>query len=341
MRTSVYHNNNDVRLEQRPVPNIGAGELLVKVMASGICGSDVMEWYRIPKAPLVLGHEIAGEIAKVGEGVHSFKVGGRVFVSHHVPCMACHYCQSGNYTVCDTLRSTNFDPGGFSEYLRVPQINVRSGTFALPDEVSYEEGTIVEPLACVVRGQEKARFRPGQSVLVLGSGISGILHIQLARASGAKRIFATDISEYRLQAAMRFGADAAFLADHDVPGRMRDLNDGYLADLVIVCVGAPQAISQALKSVERGGTILFFAPMLPGQTFPMPIYDLWRDGITTTVSYAGSPADIDKAIELIRSRAINAKGMITHRLGLAETGRGFQLVAQAQNSLKVVIEPQR
>ena len=341
MRVAMYYNNNDVRLEEMPTPEIGPGELLVKVIASGICGSDVMEWYRIKKAPLVLGHEIAGEIVEVGEGVDQYKVGDRVFVSHHVPCNTCHYCLSGNHTVCDTLRSTNFDPGGFAEYIRVPQINVDRGTFLLPDEMSFEDGALIEPLACVVRGQQKARMKPGQSVLVIGSGISGILHIQLARTNGAKRVVAMDISDYRLEAARRFGADAAIHAKEDVPARLREVNEGYLTDLIIVCSGATPAISQALQSVGRGGTILFFAPMIPGVTFPFPLYELWHDGITLTTTYAGSPDDIATAIELIRTRSVNVRDMITHRLGLAETGLGFQLVARAQDSLKVIIEPQR
>ncbi|MDY6911751.1 MAG: alcohol dehydrogenase catalytic domain-containing protein, partial [Chloroflexota bacterium] len=279
MRVARYYNNNDVRLEEMPIPKIGKGELLVKVIASGICGSDVMEWYRIKKAPLVLGHEIAGEIVEIGEGVQGFKTGDRVFVSHHVPCNACHYCLSGNHTVCDTLRSTNFDPGGFAEYIRIPQINVTNGAFIMPDEISFEEGAFIEPLACVVRGQQKAGLKPRQSVLVIGSGISGILHVQLARVNGAKRVIATDISEYRLETARRFGADLALHAEEDIPSQLREVNNGYLADFVIVCAGATSAISQAMHSVERGGTILFFAPLMPDTTFPMPLYDHWKNNI--------------------------------------------------------------
>ena len=197
----MYYNNRDVRLEEIPTPSIGPGELMVKVLASGICGSDVMEWYRIKKAPRVLGHEIAGEIVKAGEGVERYKAGERVFVSHHVPCNTCHYCLNGFHTVCDTLRTTNFDPGGFAEYIRVPRINVDRGVFILPEEVSFEDGVFIEPLACVLRGQRLAKFRPGQSVFVIGSGISGLLHVALARASGAGRIIASDINEYRLKAA--------------------------------------------------------------------------------------------------------------------------------------------
>ena len=138
MRVAVYYNNNDVRLKEMPIPQIGDNELLVKIIASGICGSDVMEWYRIKTAPLVLGHEIAGEIVEVGKDVQGFKIGDRVFVSHHVPCDSCRYCQSDRHTVCETLRSTNFDPGGFAEYVRIPQINAQIGTFKLPDEMSFE-----------------------------------------------------------------------------------------------------------------------------------------------------------------------------------------------------------
>jgi len=341
MRVAVYYNNRDVRLEQMPIPNIGPGELLVKVIASGICGSDVMEWYRIKKAPLVLGHEIAGEVVEVGEGVQSFECGDRVFVSHHVPCNTCRYCQTGRHTVCETLRGTNFDPGGFAEYIRIPQINVETGTFKLPDELSFEEGSFIEPVACVVRGQHKAGFKSGQNVLVIGSGVSGILHIQLAIANGAKRVIATDISDYRLEMAKRFGADSVLNAKEDIPTRLREINDGCLADLVIICAGAPQAITQALECVDCGGTILFFAPLTPEETYPLPVYDLWKDNITLTNSYAGSPADISQAIELLCKRQINATDMITHRLGLAETGLGFEYVTGAQDSLKVIIEPHR
>jgi len=341
MRVAVYYNNKDVRLEERPIPKIGNGELLVKIIASGICGSDVMEWYRIKKAPLVLGHEIAGEVVEVGEGVKGYKKGDRVFVSHHVPCNICYYCLNGNYSVCDTLRKTNFDPGGFSEYIRIPKINVDSGTFKLPDELSFEDGTFIEPLACVLGGLNKSIFKAGQKVLIIGSGISGLLFVKLTRALGAGRIIATDINDYRLNSAKKFGADVIINAKEDIPARVRDVNDGYLADLVVICTVAPAAISQALKSVERGGTILFFAPAEPNVNIPIPLWDIWRDGITMTTSYAGAPSDIATAIELLKARRLIVKDMITHRLSLLETGLGFQLVAKAQDSIKVIIEPQR
>lgn len=339
MRVAVYYSNKDVRLEERPTPKIGAGELLVKVMASGICGSDVMEWYRIKRAPLVLGHEVTGEVVEVGEGVDRYNVGDGVFVSHHVPCDTCRYCLSGHHTVCETLRKTNFDPGGFAEYIRVPQINVEHGTYPLPDEVSFEDGTFIEPLGCVLRGQRLAQVQSGNSVLVLGSGISGLLHIQLARVREAGRVIATDINEYRLKAAKRFGADTVIHAKEDVPARLREANEDRLADRVIVCTTAPSAFAQALQSVDRGGAILFFAPTEPGLDISIPINDFWRNEITLLTSYATSPQDITRAMELIRDRAVNVHDMITHRLGLAEAGKGFQLVASAKESIKVIIEP--
>jgi L-iditol 2-dehydrogenase len=341
MRVAMYYNNRDVRLEEMLVPKISPGELLVKVLASGICGSDVMEWYRIKKAPRVLGHEITGKIVEVGKEVKNYKVGDRVFVSHHVPCNTCQYCLNGFHTLCDTLRATNFDPGGFAEYLRVPSINVDRGVFILPDEISFEDGVFIEPLACVLRGQRLARLRPGQSVFVIGSGISGVLHIALARASGAGRIIASDISEFRLKAARQFGADETILAKEVGPAKIREINQGRLTDLVIVCAGAISAYTQALQSVDRGGTILCFAPLEPGLNFVFPFFEFWNDGITLMSTYGGSPLDIANAIELIRARRLPLREMVTHRLPLKDTGLGFQLVAEAKDSIKVIIEPQR
>ena len=337
----MYYRNSDVRLQELPRPEIGPQEILVKVWASGICGSDVLEWYRIKKAPLVLGHEIAGEIVEAGKDVSRFQVGTRVFVGHHVPCNTCHYCLTDHHTACQTLHTTNFAPGGFAEYLRVPPINVDRGTLALPDSLSYEHGVFVEPLACVIRGQRLARLQPGQTVLILGSGISGILHLALARALGAGRILCTDVDPFRLHKAKEFGADAAFSAKEDVPARVREANGGRPADLVIVCTGATSAFEQALQSVDRGGTVLFFAATLPDVKLAVPVNEFWRNEVKLMTSYANSPADAAQAIALMRSGRVDVLPMITHRLGLAQTGLGFKLTAEARDSLKVVIEPQR
>lgn len=341
MRVATYYNNRDVRLEEMPVPEIGPGELLLRVEASGICGSDVMEWYRIQRAPMVLGHEVSGVVAQLGSRVQRFKEGDRLVVTHHVPCNSCHYCLSGHHTVCDTLRETTFEPGGFSEYLRLPEINVDRGAFQMPAGLPFDEASFAEPLACVYRGQKRANIQPGQSVLVLGSGLAGLLHINLARALGAGQIVATDMVDFRLEAARRLGADFTFKATDDVPARLREVNNGRLADLVIVSTGAPPALKQALDSVERGGTVLFFAPTEPGIELAVPVNEVFfRNDATLTTTYAGAPGDLATALEMISSSRVQVGGMISHRLGLEEAGLGFKLTAEARDSLKVIVQPQ-
>jgi L-iditol 2-dehydrogenase len=339
MRVAMYYNNNDIRVEEKPIPRIGPEEILVKIMASGICGSDVLEWYRIKKAPIVLGHEVSGEVIEAGEGVDRFKPGDRVFVNHHVPCNTCRYCLSGNHTVCETLHTTNFDPGGFSEYIRVPRINVERGTFILPRNVSYEEGTFVEPLACVIRGQRLAGLKPEKTVLIIGSGISGLLHILCARAGGTRNIIATDINRFKLSKALEFGARAVLDARENIPERVKELNEGRLADVIIVCTGAPKAFEQAIASVERSGTILCFATTEPDVELKVPINRFWRNSVTLMSSYANSPLDAYLALSMLSSRVIDVNPLITHRLKLEETGLGFKLMTTSQESLKVIIDP--
>lgn len=341
MKIAMYYNNNDVRMEEMPIPKINDNELLVKVQASGICGSDVMEWYRIKKAPCVLGHEIAGDIVEVGRNVKKYKVGDRVFVSHHVPCNTCRFCLNDQHTLCDTLHSTNFYPGGFAEYLKIPEINVDRGVFLLPEEMSYEEGAFIEPLACVVRGFRIAKMKPRQSVLIIGSGISGLLHIKLARAYKAGRIISTDIDDFRLETAKKLGADAVIHAKENVTEQVKKYNDGRLADLVVLCAGAPSAVKQAIESVGSGGTILFFAPTEPGVEIPFPLFELWNKQVKMVSTYAGSPKDIEMAIDLIKSKKVEVTDMITHKLPLSESAKGFKLVAEARRSIKVIIEPQK
>lgn len=341
MRAAVYYNNSDVRVEERPVPTIGAGEVLMRVHASGICGSDVLEWYRVPKAPIVLGHEVAGDIVEVGSGVETVKVGDRVAVSHHVPCNACPMCLSGFHTACHTLHTTNFDPGGFAEYVRVPQLQTDRGVLVLPDAVSYEEGTFVEPLGCVVRAQTRAGIRPGSTVLVIGSGISGLLHIRLAIALGAGRVFATDVSDYRLEWARKSGAAEAFdgiAAGEKLPDLLRDANDGRLADVVILCTGASSAIDQGLACLENGATFIVFAVPAPGHNHPMPLNELWRREVTVRTAYGAAPNDLQMALDLIATGRVRVEDMITHRLPLDRTAEGFKLVADAAESVKVVIQ---
>jgi L-iditol 2-dehydrogenase len=340
VRAAVYYRNSDIRVEERPLPSAGPGEVVVRIAASGVCGSDVLEWYRIKKAPLVLGHEVAGTVAEVGAGVAAWRPGDRVVVTHHVPCNTCPACLGGHHTACATLHTTNFDPGGFCEYVRVPALQTDRGVLRLPGELSFDEGTFAEPLGCVVRAQRLARVGPGDAVVVMGSGIAGILQIALARALGAGTILATDLHPWRLEAARRFGAAAAFDARGDVAAQVAAATGGRMADRVIVCTGAPAAVRQSMELVAAGGCVLFFgAPDQGGGDVGIPFPQIWRREITLQTSYGAAPADLAIALELIRARRVPAAEMVTHRFPLERTSEAFQAVAAGGESIKVIVTP--
>ncbi len=325
MKTALYYNNNNIRIEDRPKPEIKDGEILVGVKASGICGTDLMEWYRIKKAPRVLGHEMTGEI--IESKSDKFNIGQRVFVSHHVPCNECRYCLSGNHTACETLHRGNYDPGGFSEFVRVPKINVENGTYILPENVSYEEGTMIEPLACVVRAQRIIGVSEGQTVLVMGAGISGLLNISLAKLKKA-RVIATDIVEYRLKRAKESGADEVYYANEELSTK---------ADRIIMCTGAMPAFEAAFRYIDRKGVIMLFA--IPNRNIQIPVEDFWRNELSIVSSYGAAPVDLEESLELIKDGKINVRDMITHRVKLEDIQKGFKIAGEAKDSLKVVVVP--
>jgi L-iditol 2-dehydrogenase len=341
MLVAVYHNNKDIRIQEVLKPEIGPDEILLKVMASGICGTDVVEWYRLPKAPRVLGHEATGIITETGKKVIKYKIGDRVFISHHVPCNKCRYCLTGHHTACETLHTTNYIPGGLSQYIQVPKINVETGTYKLPLNMSYEEGTFIEPLGCAVRGQRQADIQKNDTLLIIGSGVSGILHIQLAKQKKAQKIIAADINTHRLKMAKKFGADNTIDARRNLPQKLKEVNDGKSVDKVIICTGAKKAALTALECVDRGGTILFFAVPDPTTKIPIPITEFWRNEITLKTSYGAAPMDLEESLRILSQKKVNVVDMITHRLSLKEAAEGFRLVAEAGESLKVIIEPNR
>jgi L-iditol 2-dehydrogenase len=339
MLAAVYYNNLDVRIAEMPVPEIGDDEFLLKVMACGICGSDVTEWYRVPKAPKVLGHEATGIIAKTGKNVDRYRVGERVFVSHHVPCNKCRYCLRGHHTACETLHTTNYYPGGFAQYVRVPKINVEQGVYRLPDNMSFEEGTFIEPLACAVRGQRLAALQKEDTVLIIGGGLSGILHVQLAKAKGVRNIIVAGVNQYRLKLAEKFGAHRTIDGRLNVPQELKRINEGRLADQVILCKGDPAAALTVLECVDKGGTILFYAVPNPTVRIPLPITEFWRNEITIRTSYGAAPGDLEEAMAFLAQKKVNVLDMITHRLSIREAAEGFRLTATADKSLKVILKP--
>jgi len=258
-----------------------------------------------------------------------------------VPCNKCRYCLRGNHTACETLHTTNYYPGGFAQYIRVPSVNVESGVYKLPVGMSFEEGTFIEPLACAVRGQRLAAVQKDDVLLVIGSGVSGILHVQLAKFKGLNRVVVADINHYRLKMAEKFGADYAIDARENLVQKLRAINDGRLADQVVVCTGATQAALAALDCVDKGGTILFFAVPEPTLKVPVPINQFWRNEITMKTSYGAAPNDLSEALAILAQKKLNVEDMITHKLSLRRAAEGFRLMAEAGESLKVILEPNR
>jgi L-iditol 2-dehydrogenase len=309
--------------------------MLVKVISCGICGSDIVEWYRLPRAPLVQGHEIGAEIVAVGDSVKEYKPGDRVFIPPKIPCGKCFYCVNGHYPQCAEIKERL--PGGFAEYILVPEIFVENGTYLLPEKITYDQSTFIEPLACVVRAGRLAGIKTSDSILVIGCGMSGLLHVKLARAKGC-RVIAVDINKKKMEIAARMGADVVFESTDDVAARLIAEN-GKKADVVLLCAAAEQALEQAWRCVDKGGRIVLFAVPGPDKKVVVPVNDFWMKEITILTSYYCGPPDITEAMELIESGTITIDDLITHQLPLADIAYGFKLVSDGRESIKVIIKP--
>jgi L-iditol 2-dehydrogenase len=335
MKVAYWYSNKDIRIEEIPTPNSGPKEMLVKVISCGICGSDIVEWYRLPRAPLVQGHEIGAQVVALGDSVNKYKLGDRVFIAPKVPCGKCFYCKNGHYPQCTEVKERL--PGGFAEYILVPEILLERGTYLLPEKISYDQSTFIEPLACVVRAQRQARLKKEDSVLIIGCGMSGLLHIKLAKAKGCK-VIAADINKMKLEFALRMGADIVIDAGNNVPERLVAEN-GKKADAVFLCASADSAVEQAWACVDKGGVIVLFAVPGPDKKVVVPINDFWMKEITLITSYYCGPPDITEAMNLIESDKIAVDDLITHRLALTDIAAGFQLVSDGRESIKVIIKP--
>ncbi len=339
MKVGVYYNNSDVRLEDQPVPAVGDDDILVKVMASGICGSDLLEWYRVKRAPIVLGHELTGKIVQIGKNIKKFKVGDRVFSTHHVPCGECWYCLTDHETACEVFQGTNnFDPGGFSQFLKVSGRSVKTGTLTLPDNMSYETGTFIEPLATVIRAFRTIDIQPGESIMIFGAGLAGILFVKLAKVFGAGNIIVSDINKYRMKMAKKSGAGLTIPFGKDIPQFIKK-NNCRLADKVIISTGALAAAAAALKCVDKGGTVLFFAVSKPEDKIAVDFNHYWRNDISFKTCYGAAPLDNNQALELLRTGAVSVEEMITHRFKIEDIGDAFKTAALPDHALKVIVEP--
>lgn len=338
MKVAKLYSFHDIRIEDVPVPRIGPGDALLKTKACGICSGDVMPWYIEKKAPLVLGHEPSGEIVEVGKDVTSFKAGDRVFTHHHAPCFTCRHCRRGDYVQCATWKNTRIEPGGISEYILIPEINLENDTLDLPDNLGFEDGTFIEPSACVVKALKRAKIRQGDTVLVIGLGVMGQLHVLLSRKYGAEKIIGADMVPFRLNKAKYFGADEVIdVSKDDLINKLKDLTDGTMADLVIVGPNSSEAMRQGLSAAGAGGKVLLFTPAKPGEELTIDPNDLYFKDINLITSYSCGPNDTAEALDIIAGGTIRSEELITHRFPIEETAEAFRLTAEAGDSLKSVI----
>jgi len=337
MRVVLTRAPGDVMIEERPVPRPGPGDVLVRTAVVGVCAGDTAPWYVARKAPAVLGHEPAGTVVAVGEGVTRFRPGDRVFFHHHAPCLACRECRRGQHTLCTTWRRSKLDPGGLAEYVRVPAENTVD-LLVLPDGMSFELASLVEPLACCVKAFRRTGLAPGESVLVLGLGSMGQLLVALARALGGAPVIATDFIAFRRERALLHGADAVIDAGvPDLAAAVRDANGGRLADLVLVGPGDARAMQAGLSATAPGGRWCCFWPTPPEERLPVSPFDLYFNEITLHFSYSCGPDDTAEALHWLSRGLVRVEDLITHRVPMAEAHRAFDLTRKPGDSLKAVV----
>lgn len=339
MKAAFVVGPNIVQIDDRPVPRAGPGDVLVKMRACGVCGTDIEKVRGLHITPPMLGHEVVGEIAEIGEQVKGFEVGDRVFVHHHVPCYVCHYCRRGDYTMCDSFAQTTIEPCGFAEYFRVPRTNVERGAILkLPSNISYEEATLIEPTACCIRGLSKTRIRLGDDFMVIGCGPIGLTHIRLLAIFGAGRIFGTDVLGFRLEAAKKLGASAVFNPrSGDVVERVREQTNGRGADGVIVSVGAPEAILQAIDLARKGGVVVLFGAPSRGAMLSYDLSKVFLKEVSLIPSYSTSELETNAALELMASSRLGLSSIITHRFRLEDAAEAIRCAAEAKDSLKIIV----
>jgi L-iditol 2-dehydrogenase len=341
VKIARLYNYSDIRIEDVAIPEIGEEDALVMTKACGICSGDVMQWYIEKKAPLVLGHEPAGEIVKIGSKVRDnlpFSIGEKVFVHHHAPCMSCRYCRRRDFVQCDTWRNSRITPGGISEYFIVPKINLLNDTLKIPDGLSCEDGALIEPVACVVKSLKRALIKKGDTILIIGLGFMGQVHVILSRFFGVHKIIGADLIPFRLNKALEFGADSIIdVSKQDIINSVRNLTEGRMADVVIVCPNSIQAIEKGLDCVAKGGTLMLFTPVKPDELLAIDLNYIYFRDINITTSYSCGPEDTWHALKFIQKGAITAKALVTHRFPIEEAEKAYRITAEAKDSLKCMI----
>lgn len=341
MKAAFLRGTNDVRIEDTSVPSLQDGDILVRMKACGVCGTDVEKMRGHHVTPPILGHEVAGEVAQVASRVRGFAVGDRVFAHHHVPCYTCHYCRHGDYTMCPHFLRYNLDPCGFAEYFRVPAwIVSKGGVIKLPEAMSYEEAAFIEPLASCLRSIDKCDLAAGDDVLVIGTGPVGLLHIKLLPLFKVGRIFASDINDFRLTLAKKAGAAFVFNPlKQDLAKEVRDVTEGRGVDVAIVATGSPTALASAPTLVRNGGTVNLFGAPPRGATVTYDASQLFVREISLVPSYSTSELETHMALKLLAAKKIEVLSLITHRFPLESTPAALQCAAERQDCMKVMVHP--
>ena len=338
MKAAAYYSQQDIRIEETPTPEIGEDEVLVEMKACGICGSDLMDWYLKSRAPLVPGHEPTGIITEAGSKVKQFNVGDRVFVHHHVACLTCHYCKHGDYTLCKQFHETHIDPGGLAEYFRVPAPNLQIDTLEIPETLSFEEATLIEPVGCCIRAFNKSSIQPEDTVVIIGAGATGIIHTVLSKIFGASKTIVSDLIDYRLQVARKFGADVIVNPKNEnLKAVVNAETDGIGADLVVVTAPSLEAYKSGLSICRKGGKLCVFAPTSPEKYLQINPKELFFSEIQIIPSYSTSHLETRKALELMKTGRLKVKQLITHRFRLADAAKAFKTALEVKESLKIIV----
>lgn len=333
-----YYDRRTVKLETVSLLPMEADEVLVETKACGICSSDIMDWYREPHAPAFFGHEPTGVIVKTGSMVRDFQPGDRVFVHHHVPCFVCRYCRKGNYSMCSHFRENGIYPGGFSQFIKVRAENVRRGLLVLPPTLSFIDATLIEPVACCLQAIYRSGISVGDTVVVVGAGFNGLILTFLSKIFGSQKTIVVEPNEFRLGLASRLGADEGINPDKEEPAEaIKKINGGRLADVVLVTPPFPQVVESSISLVDRGGTLLLYAPSAPGQSFTFPIYQIYFSQITVKTSYSASPLLTREALTLLDSGRFEVDQLISVYPFL-DFEKAFSAVRYDKTLIKVVLE---
>ncbi len=340
MKVGVYHDFGDIRIEEAPRPEAPPDGLLVRVRTCGLCGTDVAKYkHRLVKPPVVLGHEVAGEVVAVGKRVRNWKPGDRVVVPHHIPCFVCDYCRHGNFSACPEFTPNNISPGGFAEFIAVAGPSTEKGVLAIPEDVSFDQAALCESLACCLRAIKRSGMQPGDSLAVVGCGPVGLMNMTLAKSMAAGPIVALDIAPERLEAARRFGACVALDSrGEDVVGAIRKLTDGRGVDISLVCVGSPSAIETGISVARRGGQVHVFAECPPNSKLTLDPNLIYHE-LSILGTYSSSPADLAESLQLIAHRRVDLDPLVTHRLPLKKLGQAFEMAVAGKDALKILIHP--